>query len=156
MAGKFEWVLLAYRLPREPSTPRISVWRKLKRLGVAQVVDGLVALPADARSRENLEWIATEAIEAGGVASIWLGRLGSARQERELIAEMAKAVSAEYETVRDAARSAASEPDVMRRRTLARLRRELTRIGERDYYPPDTREKARRAVEALASTLVDV
>ena len=156
MAGKFEWVLLAYRLPREPSTPRISVWRKLKRLGVAQVVDGLVALPADARSRENLEWIAAEAIEAGGVASIWLGRLGSAAQERELTAEMTLAVSSEYKTVRDAALAAAGEPGGTRRRTLARLRRELTRIGERDYFPPDTREKARRAVEALASTLVDV
>ena len=156
MAGKIEWVLLAYRLPREPSTPRISVWRKLKRLGVAQVVDGLVALPADARSREHLEWIAAEAIDAGGVALIWLGRLGSAAQERELTAEMTLAVSSEYETVRDAALAASGEPDGTRRRTLARLRRELTRIGERDYFPPDTREKARRAVEALASTLVDV
>ena len=41
-----EWVLLSYRLPREPSTPRIAVWRKLRRLGVAQISDGLVALPA--------------------------------------------------------------------------------------------------------------
>ena len=49
MAGRSDWVLLAYRLPREPSTPRITVWRKLRRLGVAQLVDGLVALPADAR-----------------------------------------------------------------------------------------------------------
>ena len=39
-------VLLAYRLPREPSGPRVTVWRKLRRLGVAQVLDGLVALPA--------------------------------------------------------------------------------------------------------------
>lgn len=156
MAGKIEWVLLAYRLPREPSTPRISVWRKLKGLGVAQVVDGLVALPADARSQEHLEWIAAAAIDAGGEASIWLGRLGSARQERELTAAMSKAISSEYETVRAAALGSTGESDSMRRRTLARLRRELARIGERDYFPPDTREKARRAVEALASTMVDV
>ena len=31
-----EWVLLAYRIPREPSTPRISVWRKLRRLGAVR------------------------------------------------------------------------------------------------------------------------
>ena len=43
-----QWVLLCYRLPREPSTPRIAVWRKLKRLGVAQLGDGLVALPSTA------------------------------------------------------------------------------------------------------------
>ena len=41
--------MLTYRLPRDPSTPRGVVWRKLRRLGVAQLADGLVALPADAR-----------------------------------------------------------------------------------------------------------
>jgi hypothetical protein len=30
------------------------VWRKLERLGVARLGDGLVALPADARMRELL------------------------------------------------------------------------------------------------------
>src|SRR5215217_4655640 len=46
--GPGEWVLLSYRLPREPSGPRTTLWRRLKRLGVAQLADGLVALPADA------------------------------------------------------------------------------------------------------------
>src|SRR6266508_2543318 len=27
------WVLLVYRLPRDPSTPRSALWRKLRRLG---------------------------------------------------------------------------------------------------------------------------
>src|SRR5215207_5292699 len=66
-----DWVLLAYRLPREPSAPRLAVWRKLKRLGVAQLLDGLVGLPLDSRNRERLEWIADQVVEAGGEASIW-------------------------------------------------------------------------------------
>jgi hypothetical protein len=61
-----DWVLLFYRLPRVPSTPRSAVWRKLKRLGVAQLGDGLVALPADARTREQLEWIAEDVTDNGG------------------------------------------------------------------------------------------
>ena len=36
------WVLLSYRIPREPSQPQIAVWRKLERLGVARLGDGLV------------------------------------------------------------------------------------------------------------------
>src|SRR5262245_50238948 len=78
------WVLLAYRLPREPSTPRSALWRKLRRLGAGQVGDGLAALPLDARNREQLEWLAEEVVEAGGEAAIWLGELASAVQEREL------------------------------------------------------------------------
>ena len=58
-------MLLAYRLPREPSTPRSALWRKLRRLGAVQVLDGLAALPLDARNREQLEWLADEVVEAG-------------------------------------------------------------------------------------------
>src|SRR3954470_6216916 len=72
------WALLAYRLPREPSTPRIALWRALRRLGVGQIVDGLVALPADARTREQLEWLAEAVTQAGGEASVWLAQPGSA------------------------------------------------------------------------------
>ncbi len=91
-----EWLLLAYRMPREPSTPRITVWRKLARLGVAKLGDGLVALPADARSQERLEWIADEVTDAAGEATLWKGRLTSAAAERVLVRRMAAVVGAEY------------------------------------------------------------
>jgi hypothetical protein len=148
-----EWVLLAYRIPREPSTPRITVWRKLKRLGVAQVVDGLVALPLDARTKEHLEWLGDEIVEAGGEATVWTARLASVRQERELASRMAAAVAAEYQAVVDAASDATDASAAVRRRTLARLRRELRRIGQRDYFPPSERERARAAVEVLADVV---
>jgi hypothetical protein len=150
MAGRVEWVLLAYRLPREPSTPRITIWRKLRRLGAAQIVDGLVALPLDARTKEQMEWIAGEVGEAGGDATIWLGRVGAARAERELAARMTAEISAEYDAVIDAAAAARADVDATRRRVSARLRRQLHRIALRDYFPPPSRTRAHRAVEALA------
>src|SRR6266704_3966050 len=71
VTGRSRWVLLSYQLPREPSTPRIALWRKLHRLGATQLLDGLVALPLDARNREQLEWLADEVADAGGEAAIW-------------------------------------------------------------------------------------
>lgn len=153
MGASFEWVLLAYRLPREPSTPRITVWRKLKRLGVAQLLDGLVALPADARTREQLEWIADEVVHAGGTASLWLGRPGSATEERSVVAAMAAAIANEYRVVIVHANSAIGAGIADRRRTLGRLRRELHRIGLRDHFPPIERELARVAVRALGESV---
>jgi hypothetical protein len=149
-----EWVLLAYRLPREPSGPRVTVWRKLRRLGVVQVVDGLVGLPADARTREQLEWLADEVGEAGGEAWVWLGRAGSAGQERALAARMAAAVAADYAAVIADVEASEGATEVVRRRVVARLRRELQRIGRRDYFPPAQRELARAAVERLAASVV--
>jgi hypothetical protein len=146
------WVLLCYRVPREPSTPRIAIWRKLKRLGVAQLGDGLAGLPADARTREQLEWIAEEVIEAGGSAGVWLACPATAAQERELAAAMATARSAEYEAVATQAAAARDADGPARAAALRRLRAELRRIGRRDYLPPPAREEARAAVETLAGT----
>jgi hypothetical protein len=150
-SGQISWVLLAYRLPREPSTPRSALWRKLRRLGAAQVLDGLAALPLDARNREQLEWLADEVLEAGGEATIWVGQLGSAAQERELAAGMTEAVAAEYRALIEEASATGDQAPGRRRRTLGRLRRELRRIRARDYFPPPERELAQRALEELAA-----
>jgi hypothetical protein len=145
------WVLLAYRLPREPSTPRSALWRKLRRLGAAQLLDGLAALPLDARTREQLEWLADEVIEAGGEATLWVGEFASLAQERQLAARMAEGVAADYRSLIAEAEAAAQKPSGIRRRTLGRLRRELRRIRARDYFPPPERELAQQALSELAS-----
>ena len=150
-----DWVMLAYRLPREPSTPRIALWRRLKRLGAVQLLDGLVALPADAKTREQLEWAAEEVADAGGDASIWVASPATAAEERALAARMAEAVAADYQAVIEAATSATRGDAAARRRTLRRLRRTLHAIESRDYFPPPQREGARAAVERLAQ-LVEV
>ncbi|MFE2757296.1 Chromate resistance protein ChrB [Actinosynnema sp. NPDC059335] len=144
------WVLLSYRLPREPSTPRISVWRKLKRLGVAQLGDGLAALPHDARTREQLEWLAEEVVQAGGTAMVWVGRPTAASAEGELAASLAAARAAEYLDVVAEATGSLGLDQAGRRAAARRLRQELHRIHRRDYFPPPERERARAAVADLA------
>src|SRR5438128_240838 len=149
-----EWVLLSYRMPREPSTPRIAVWRALKRLGVAQLGDGLVALPADARTREQLDWVAEQVVEAGGTAGVWLARPGTVRQEHELAAGMATARTAEYRTVCAEARTALDADPETRVTIQRRLRGQLRRISRRDYFPPPERDTAQAAVAALGAATV--
>ena len=155
MSDLFEWVMLAYRLPREPSTRRIAVWRKLNRLGVAHLVDSLVALPADAHTKEQLEWIADEVIAAGGTASVWIARPASAAVQRQTATLMAETIAAEYRSVITEAETARSAEVDGRRRAHTRLRREVERIGRRDFFPPPEREIARQAVRELGR-LVEV
>jgi uncharacterized protein YdbL (DUF1318 family) len=149
--GTGEWVLLSYRLPREPSTPRIAVWRKLKKLGVAQISDGLVALPAGARTREQLEWVSEEVVDAGGTATIWLARPATQAQEQELAQAMAAARAAEYQAVIEAAAAVERADPAVRAAAIRRLRNELRVIQRRDYFPPDERERAQEAVQDLAA-----
>ncbi|WP_432850588.1 Chromate resistance protein ChrB [Amycolatopsis sp. CA-161197] len=150
-----EWVLLSYRIPREPSTPRITIWRKLKRLGVAQISDGLIALPADARTREHLDWIADEILDAGGSASIWIAHPGTTTTERDLATAMATARAAEYAKVTAEATAAAACDEPARLSLTRRLRAELRRIHRRDYFPPVERDQATAAVDALAQPITE-
>ncbi|MGH3367757.1 MAG: Chromate resistance protein ChrB [Nocardioidaceae bacterium] len=141
------WVLLTYRLPREPSAPRLALWRKLRRLGVAQLSDGLVALPADARTREQLEWAAEDVMEAGGTAGVWLARPATRALEREVATSMNRARAEEYAEIADQATkdSTADQMAVVRR-----LRAQLRRVERRDYFRPQERERARLALRDLA------
>lgn len=129
-------------MPREPSTPRIAVWRRLKSLGVAQLGDGLVALPADARTREQLEWVAEDVEQAGGTAMLWTAQPESVAHERRIAAEMAEQRAQEYRRLCEQAAAADA--------SLRRLRSELRRIERRDYFPPPERDVARAAVQAVA------
>ena len=151
--GPGEWVLLSYRLPREPSGPRTTLWRRLRRLGVAQLSDGLIALPADARTREALEWLADDVLAADGTAGLWVARPATAAQERELAAGMAAARAEEYRLLAAACAAAAGADPVERTRALRRLRGEWRAINRRDFFPPPEREAAAAALRELSATV---
>ncbi len=148
---------MSYRIPREPSTPRIAVWRKLKRLGVAQIGDGLAALPADARTLEQLEWLAEEIEEAGGSSTLWRADLTSKAQERSVVAEMGAARAAEYADIASRARGAsqAALGAAEALRLVRSLRRELHQVQRRDFFPPPERETARTEVAVLARAVLN-
>jgi hypothetical protein len=148
--GNLEWVFLFHRLPREPSAPRISLWRAVNRLGAVLVSDGLVALPASSRTLEHFEWLAAGIHENGGDASVWICR-PSTRQVGERLAERARdSAESDYrELIREAAQASSAVVD-SRRRALRRLRRQLHVVESRDFFGAPSRNKAAAAIEALA------
>ena len=148
-----QWVLLAYRMPREPSTPRIAVWRKLRRLGVAQIVDGLVAVPHSVSNVEQLGWIANDVLDAEGEAHLWTAELNSAKQESELVARLNREVADAYRAFVDATDAAARATDPITRRAHDRFQRELRDIVRRDYLGASGRDRAERALARLARTV---
>jgi hypothetical protein len=70
---KRAWLVLHYQLPREPSAPRVSTWRKLKKLGAVLVNETFWVLPENNRTREQFRWLAASILEYGGQVSVFSG-----------------------------------------------------------------------------------
>ncbi len=117
---------------------------------MAQLNDGLVALPDETRTREAMQWVAEEIVDAGGTATTWVAQPGIAMMGLDLAAELAKARAAEYRAVAAEALAAAQLGGLARRAAKKRLLAELHRIDRRDYFPPAERREAYEAVNAIA------
>ncbi len=150
MAGERSWVMLVYRLPREPSTPRIGLWRRLRQLGALRVADGVAMLPHSARGEEQLEWLAAGVVEVGGEASVWTSRPTTSQASALLMERMGEERAAEYEALAREAVEAARTTGAARARALSKLRRQLEQVRQRDFVAPPARERAVQAIEALA------
>jgi hypothetical protein len=93
------WVLLVYKVPREPTAGRAYVWRKLKRLGAMLVHDAVWVLPATPWTREQMQWLTVEVTELGGEALLWESRLVLDGQEEALMKQFQARVDTAYEDI---------------------------------------------------------
>ncbi|PBC39595.1 chromate resistance protein [Rhodococcus sp. ACS1] len=147
-----EWVMLAYRIPREPSTPRIAVWRKLRKSGVYQLADGVAVLPASPRTREQFDWVAEEVVEAGGQAEVWTAAPTTRAQQNRMRTKLSEDRAAEYDELTAAAAAARSLPDPAgRAKKLTQLRRRLREIDKRTFFLTAQRDSAEAALRELAA-----
>src|SRR5829696_10060964 len=90
------WLLLLYKVPPEPTANRVSVWRKLKRLGAILLHDSVWVLPPSPRTIEELRWLAAEIRERGGEAMLWEASLGLDGTDEELIRQFLAQVDGVY------------------------------------------------------------
>jgi hypothetical protein len=88
---KRSWLVLHYQLPREPSAPRVSTWRKLKKLGAVLVNETFWVLPENNRTREQFRWLAASILEYDGQVSVFSGSsvlVGQDETLKQLFLEM--------------------------------------------------------------------
>jgi hypothetical protein len=86
MSGTPEWVVLAWRLPAGLSTPRVTTWRNLQRLGAARLTPGAAVVPFREDLQEQLDWLAQDIETQGGEAWV-LPVTGLSESEERLVRE---------------------------------------------------------------------
>jgi DNA-binding transcriptional regulator PaaX len=134
------WLLLAYKVPREPSSGRVYVWRKLKKLGAAALQDAVWVLPNTPQTLEQFRWLAAEISEMDGEVSLWESRHLLDGQEAQLVKQFHEMVEGSYRQILAALKR--KRPD------LAALVREYKQVLAHDYFRCELGEQAREALLA--------
>ncbi len=120
------WVLLVYKIPREPTASRAMVWRKLKRLGALLLHDAVWVLPATPWTREQFQWLTVEISELGGEAYLWESSLLLNGQAEALVQQFQARVDAAYQEILDELKQ--DEAD------LVALSRKYQQVRAQDYF----------------------
>ena len=120
------WVLLTYKIPREPTASRAYVWRKLKRLGAMLMHDAVWVLPATPWTREQLQWLVVEIGELGGEAQLWESRLLVNGQADTLVNQFEARVNTAYQEILDDLEQDNAD--------LVTLSRKYQQVRTQDYF----------------------
>jgi hypothetical protein len=150
-AHKIRWLILIYHVPRDPSRHRVAVWRKLKALGALYLQDGAAALPDDAVTREQLEWLQVRVREAGGEATLWEALPNTVAENMALVEEFCALREAAYRELIDSAgklkrKVAIGAGGTVLLEELARIERDLRTERRRDYFRSPLRKVAEAAI----------
>lgn len=134
------WLLLAYKVPREPTSARVYVWRKMKQLGALALQDAVWVLPATPRTREQFQWLEAEIVELGGEVTLWTAEPASENQGRSIRQQFEQQVDTEYRDILDQLKKKAPELSVLSKR--------YQQVQSRDFFQSRLGQKVRRELLA--------
>lgn len=135
---RLRWLLFLYKVPPEPTANRVSIWRKLKRLGAILLHDAVWVLPPSPRTLEEFQWLAADIRDRGGDAMLWEASLCLDGQDDELVRQFLADVDGAYtEVLADLERP---DPD------LVVLSKRYQQARLRDYFRSPLGERVRSAL----------
>ena len=151
------WLLLIHQLPTKPAYFRVKIWRRLQAIGAVAVKSTVYALPANAETQEDFEWLLKEIVEGGGEAMVCEARLVDGLSDAQVEALFNTARDDDYAEIAQEARDLIATIEAnSRAEKLAEARSQLRRIHKRvadlvaiDFFGAS----GRLAVEGLLGNL---
>ncbi|KAA1183597.1 chromate resistance protein ChrB [Rhizobium tropici] len=80
------WLLLTYKVPSDPATKRVALWRKIKGMGAIYVQNGVCMLPKTDEHLRRFKMLENDIVEMGGEAVILeTAAAGPGQQEKVIV-----------------------------------------------------------------------
>src|ERR1700744_857280 len=105
------WLLLIHQLPTKPAYFRVKIWRRLQGIGAVAVKSTVYALPANAETQEDFEWLLEEIVEGGGEGMVCEARLIAGLSDDQARTLFDTARDEDYEAVAKEARTIIAKLD---------------------------------------------
>ena len=121
-----DWLLLHYKLPNKPTSLRVYIWRKLKRIGAVLLHDSVWVLPDLPRTAEQVQWLTAEIQEMGGEAHSW--------RATTLLGEKDDAIKQQFTEQIEAAYSELLKKIKMSKPDLQDIARQYQQIATQDFF----------------------
>src|SRR6266545_6656022 len=91
------WIVFSHALPSHVhSSPRVALWRRLRRLGAISPTSGIYVLPAREECVEAFQWLAQEVQHAKGEALVMRVEQFEGLADAQLIERFRAARAEEY------------------------------------------------------------
>ncbi|OYD92391.1 ChrB domain-containing protein [Nostoc sp. 'Peltigera membranacea cyanobiont' 210A] len=155
------WNLLVYKVPAQPSTQRVYVWRKLKGLGALYLQQSVCLLPQRKDLQSHLEELKANIIAGSGEADLLTIWIDEPEQNAMLIERFQQQADQEYEEFLGQCRDFHSELSEERKinnltfaeleeneAELTKLRSWLPKISDRDLFDAPKYSQATEALKA--------
>jgi hypothetical protein len=136
-------MVFSYSLPsKSSSSPRVALWRRLRRLGAISLKGGIHVLPARDECIESFQWLAQEVQQAKGEALVMRVERFEGLANEEIIELFRTAKSEEYQEIEAQAielEKAVNSNTTLEERsgmleTLEKLRKQHTEIARVDFF----------------------
>ncbi|MCL4302770.1 MAG: chromate resistance protein [Anaerolineae bacterium] len=155
-------MVLSYSLPSSPrSSPRVALWRRLRRLGAVSPTGGIHILPAEEECIEAFQWLAQEIRQAQGEALVMPVEQFDGLSDAQLIERFQQVRAEEYgeiekqlATLEQAANTLTDEERANFQDSLDKLRRRQAEIKRVDYFHSPAGERITARLAALQQSLV--
>ncbi len=157
------WIVFSYSLPSKgQSSPRVLLWRRLRRLGAVSPKNGLHVLPAREECREALQWLTQEVLQAKGEALVMHVDRFEGLEDGQLKALFNQARAEEYTEIMTQAeqlrQAIGLSPELQNqhREALAKLQKAYSEIAQIDFFDspegPDLASNLARIRQSLSTS----